>query len=198
MLTKGKLFSKLDLSQAYQQLPLDDRSKEFGVINTHKGLFRFTRLPFGVSSASSIFQRVIETILQGIQSVVVYLDDILITVNSDTEHLSTLEEVFRRLQQAGLRVKLAKCEFMKPSITYLGHRIDDKGLHPLQDKVEAIHDAPTPKSVQEFWIINIFIIVIFFLTCPLPFPPFIDYYVRTPLGCGKKSKRGPLMTQKCY
>ena len=69
--------------------------------------------------------------------------------NSDDDHLSTLEEVFARIETAGLRVKLSKCEFMKPSVTYLGHRIDKEGLHPLPDKVEAIHNAPTPKSVHE-------------------------------------------------
>ena len=98
MLAKGKLFSKIDLSQAYQQLPLDEESQKFVVINTPKGLFRYTRLPFGISSAPGIFQRVIETILQGIPNVVVYLDDILITGNSEDDHLLTLKKVFSRLQ----------------------------------------------------------------------------------------------------
>ena len=63
----GKLFSKIDLSQAYQQLPLDDESKQYVVINTHKRLFCYTRLPFDISSAPRIFLRVIESVLQGIQ-----------------------------------------------------------------------------------------------------------------------------------
>ena len=65
-LSKGNFFSKLDLSHAYQQLPLDEESKRYVVINTQKGLFRYTRLPFGISSAPAIFQRVIEGLLQGI------------------------------------------------------------------------------------------------------------------------------------
>ena len=64
-LNKGKLFMKLDLSQAYQQVLLDDESKQYVVINTHKGLFRYTRLPFGISSAPGIFQRVMESLLHG-------------------------------------------------------------------------------------------------------------------------------------
>ena len=60
-LGKGKYFSKLDLSHAYQQLPLEESLKMYVVVNTHKGLFQFTRLPFGISSAPGIFQRVIET-----------------------------------------------------------------------------------------------------------------------------------------
>ena len=78
-LSKGKLFSKLDLSQAYQQLTLDENSKKYVVINTHRGLFRYMRLPFGIASVPGIFQRVIESLLQGINGVVVYLDDILIS-----------------------------------------------------------------------------------------------------------------------
>lgn len=58
----GKMFSKLDMSQAYLQLPLDDSSKELVTINTHKGLFRYNRLPFGVSSAPAVFQRCMESL----------------------------------------------------------------------------------------------------------------------------------------
>ena len=149
-LSKGKLFTKLDLSQAYQQLPLEDGSKQYVVINTHRGLFRYTRLPFGISSAPGIFQRVIERLLQGVKGVAVYLDDILITGSTESEHLKTLDEVLSRLDKAGLRVRKDKCEFMKSSVSYLGHRIDATGLHPLPDKVHAVNkDVPTPKSVHE-------------------------------------------------
>ena len=98
-LGKGKLFSKLDLSHAYQQLPLDTESKKYVVINTHKGLFQYSRLPFGISSAPGIFQRVMDSLLQGIEGVVVYLDDILITGSTVEAHL---EEVLSRLQRASL------------------------------------------------------------------------------------------------
>ena len=150
LLNKGKFFSKLDLSQAYQQLPLDEHSKQYLAINTQKGLFRYTRLPFGVSSAPGIFQQVIEAVLKGIKNVAIYLDDILVTGSSVEDHLATLEEVFVRLQQAGLRVQKNKCEFLKPSVTYLGFMIDEHGLHPVASKVDAIHNAPSPASVQEF------------------------------------------------
>ena len=78
-LAGGKSFSKLDLAQAYLQVLLEDESKKFTTINTHKGLYQYNRLPFGISSAPEIFQRTIENILQGIPNVVVYIDDILIT-----------------------------------------------------------------------------------------------------------------------
>ena len=148
---KGKYFTKLDLSQAYQQLPLDDDSKKYVVINTHKGLFRYTRLPYGISSAPGIFQRVIESLLQGIDGVIVYLDDILITGHTEEEHLKSLEEVLSRLEKAGLRVKRKKCEFMRSSVEYLGHKIDETGLHPLLNKIRAIKEAPTPRFVNHIW-----------------------------------------------
>ena len=96
-LAGGELFTKLDLSQAYLQLPLDSESKQFVVINIHKGLFQYTRLLYGISSAPRIFQRVMETLLQDIPGVIVYIDDILITGATEEKHLKSLEEVLRRL-----------------------------------------------------------------------------------------------------
>ena len=148
-LTGGICFSKLDLSQAYQQLELEENSKQFVVIKTHKGLFRYTRLPFGISSAPGIFQQTMESLLQDIPSVVVYIDDILIRGASEEEHLGNLEQVLSRLEAAGLRLKKNKCTLMAESVTYLGHRIDKDGLHPTQEKVEAVQNAPTPKNVSE-------------------------------------------------
>ena len=75
----GEQYSKLDLSQAYQQLELDEDSKKYTTINTHKGLFQYNRLPFGIASAPGIFQRTIENLLQGISGVIVRLDDKLVT-----------------------------------------------------------------------------------------------------------------------
>ena len=148
-LGRGVTFSHLDMSQAYQQLELDDPSKEIVTINTHKGLFTYHRLPFGVSSAPGIFQRVIETVLQGIPHVLIYLDDILVTGHDADEHLRNLEEVFSRMQQAGLQLKKSKCVFMSPSVEYLGYVIDKDGLHPSQQKVKAVKNAPRPNNTTE-------------------------------------------------
>ena len=91
----------------------------------------------------------IESVLQGIDGVVIYLGDILITGPTEKDHLKSLEEVLKRLDKAGLRVKMKKCKFMKPEVDYLGHKIDKTGLHPLPNKVQAIQDAATPLSVHE-------------------------------------------------
>ena len=149
-LEHGKEFTKLDLSQAYQQLTLDAESRKYVVINTHKGLFRYTQLLYGVSSAPGIFQQVMENLLQRIPGVVVYLDDILLTGATKEEHLQALDDVLKRLETAGLRSKRSKCCFMAPpSVDYLGHRIDSEGLHPLPDKVKAVKEAPAPQNVGE-------------------------------------------------
>ena len=146
----GITFTKLDMSQAYPQLLLDDDSKEIVTVNTHKGLFYYQHLPFGVSSAPGIFQRTMETILAGMPQVLVYLDDdILITGSSQEEHVSNLKEVLSRLQQAGLCLCKDKCEFMVSSVKYLGHILDANGLHPVPDKLKAVKNAPNPQNVTE-------------------------------------------------
>ena len=101
----GQFFSKLGLTQSYQQLELEEASEEFTTINTHQGLCRYTRLPYGVSSAPGIFQRIMENMLRGIPDVYVYIDDILVSGKTQTEHLQTLRVVLQQLKEAGARLK---------------------------------------------------------------------------------------------
>ena len=146
---KAKVFSKLDLANAYLQLELDEDSKKYVTISTHKGLFRYNRLLFGVSSAPSLFQRTMEGIVGNIPNVLVYFDDILVAGSSEEEHLHTLETVLSRLEAAGLRLKLQKCSFMLSSVEYLGHKISAEGIHPTEEKKQAILDAPPPQNLQQ-------------------------------------------------
>ena len=90
-----------------------------------------------------------ENLLSGIPHVIVYLDDILVSGTSEEDHLKTLEIVLQRLLSAGLSVKKEKCQFRVSSISYLGHKIDSEGLHPLPDKIDAIQRAATPQSTTE-------------------------------------------------
>ena len=128
--------NKLDLSRAYQQILLDKDSREYVTINTHKGLYRPTRFPFGVPSASVFFQSKIKQVLQGITLIVCRVDDILISRKGDSEHLSNFSEVLTGLETASLRLKLSKCQFMQPTVEYLGYRINAPGLHAIKKKVE--------------------------------------------------------------
>ena len=117
----GKYFTKIDLSSAYLQREVEEDSRKYLVINTHKGLLTYHRLPFGIASAPGIFQRAMEQILN-IPGVQIYLDDLLITGSSNEEHLSNVDKVLSKLSEYGLRIKRNK--FFKSSVTYLGHVID--------------------------------------------------------------------------
>ena len=143
----GKYFSKLDLANAYLQIPVEEGSREYLTINIHKGLFQYNRLPFGVASAPAIFQRAMETLLRGLKGVSIYLDDILITGPNLTEHIENLQQVLQRLSEAGLHLNKEKCSFLLPQIEYLGHIIDAQGLHPTQEKVRAIKILLSPKML---------------------------------------------------
>ena len=72
-LAGGKRFSKLDPSQAYQQMLLSEESQPFTTINTHQGLYQYVRMPFGNASAPAIFQQIMDTILAGIPHVICYI-----------------------------------------------------------------------------------------------------------------------------
>ena len=95
----------MDLASAYQQLVLDKESQPLTIVNTHQGLCQYTRLPFGVASASALFQRVMDSVLQGLPKVIRYNDDILVTGNNETTHLQNLEAVLRRLQKYRIQVR---------------------------------------------------------------------------------------------
>ena len=148
-LTEGKIFTKLDLTAAYQQMLLDDDSSKLVVINTPQGLYRYTRLPFGVASPLAVFQQAIDSTLQGMSHVICYIDDILITGTIAAEHDNNLEEVLKRLQEHGFHLKQEKCSFFKESVKYLGHCISADGVHTTKEKTQAIYEAPEPRNVQE-------------------------------------------------
>ena len=126
------------MSQAYQQLVLDEDSTKYVTINTHRGLYRYTQLPFGVASAPAIFQKTMDSALQGIPKVICYIDDILVTGADDATHLCNLAKVLQRLEEHGITMKKAKCSFMKDKVEYLRHRVEAESLHTTTERLEAV------------------------------------------------------------
>ncbi|XP_064487549.1 uncharacterized protein K02A2.6-like [Ornithodoros turicata] len=145
----GKNFSRIDLSRAYQKLEVDDDSKKYLAINTHLGLYAVNRLPFGITPAPMIFQKVMDSMLKKLPGVTCYLDDILVTGKTDEDHLRNLEAVLKTLLEKGVRVQRDKCDFFKPRLEYLGHLIDSESIRPTQEKVKAVLCAPTPKDKRQ-------------------------------------------------
>ncbi|UYV65687.1 K02A2.6-like, partial [Cordylochernes scorpioides] len=148
-LAKGKYFSKLDLRNAYLQLEVDPGTRPLLTINTHKGLFRFKRMPFGLANAPSYFQSVMDRVLSGIGGVICYIDDVLIATASIEEHLALLKTIFARLAKYNIKLKKEKCLFLQKEIEYLGHLVTEEGIRPLDHKVQAIQKAKTPTNISE-------------------------------------------------
>ena len=130
-------------------MEVDDDTQKILTIHTHKGLYLFRRLAFGVASAPAIWQRTMEQILQGIPMTRCLLDDIVVTGKSLDDHCTNLDKVLERLAEYGLTLNRKKCAFFKDSIQFCGHRLDREGIHKTQDKIEAVTRAPSPQNVSQ-------------------------------------------------
>ena len=129
-------------------MELEEESHKYVAINTYQGLYQFTRVPYGISSAPTLFQKTMDTILQGKKKVICSIDDILIMGGNDQEHLWTLADVLETLTQHRIKIKRQKCEFLK-DVEILGHKIDFSGIHADPGKMEDIAKVPRPKNQQQ-------------------------------------------------
>lgn len=145
----GEEYSKLDLSNAFQQCILHEDSQPMTAITTHVGTFVYRRVPFGIKCIPENFQKIMEETLSGLPSTAVFADDICVTGKDRTTHLANLKAVLQRLNQNGLRINFAKCDFFKSSVTYLGYKIDKFGLHTDSKKIDAIVAAPEPTNITQ-------------------------------------------------
>jgi hypothetical protein len=152
-LSGGKVFITHDLSKAFMQLLLSDDSKEALVVNTIFGLYRVHRLPYGVSSAPGIFQSVMDSVLQGLEGVQCYIDDVVKAGTNWQDCYDKTDAVLSRLSMYGIQVNGEKCNFFKSSIDYLGHTIDESGIRPTEGKLNAIMSCPTPENVHHLSLI---------------------------------------------
>ena len=145
-----KVFSTLDLRSGYHHIGLSDSAKpKTAFVVSGMGKFEFNRVPFGLAQAPAYFQRLINEVLTDCNFAMGYLDDIIIFSKTEEEHLQHLEEIFERLQKAGLKLKLQKCSFFKKHIQYLGHLISDEGIQPLPEKLESIAKMPVPQNAKQ-------------------------------------------------
>ena len=124
---------------------MTDRAKERSAFCTRRGLFQFTRMPFGLSGAPSSFCRLMQIVLRE------HLWKICLSYLDRTQHelLERLRTVLDRLRQAGLKVKPSKCALFRTEIHFLGHQVSIRGIEPMADKIEAIQNWPTPKCLRD-------------------------------------------------
>ncbi|XP_045477956.1 uncharacterized protein K02A2.6-like [Harmonia axyridis] len=148
-LQSGTIFTKIDLSSAFQQVELDDESKKLTTISTHRGLFFYNRLPFGIHSGPSKFQKIMEKVVVGFEDVTCFQDDILISSKDIKEHIDKVRSVLHKMSECGLTVEKSKCDFFKPSVAYVGYIIDKNGLHKSKEKIDAILKVPYPQNVTQ-------------------------------------------------
>ena len=149
-LAGSKHFSTLDLSSGYWQVPLDADAQKKSAITTRSGLWKWKVLPFGLTSAPATFQRLMEQVLHGLhwKTLLLYLDDVIVVSPDFASHLKRLEDVFERLQDAGLKLKPTKCELLQDEVHYLGHVVSAEGVTTDPDKIAAIREWEAPKDLK--------------------------------------------------
>ena len=108
-------------------------------------------MPFGLTTAPATFQRAMEVILSGLtfKICLCYLDDVIISGKTSTEHNKRLQTVLTQFRQHNLRVKLGKCVFASPQVTYLGHCVTQQHVSPDPAKIEAVQNISAPTSLKE-------------------------------------------------
>lgn len=151
-LRNARFLSSLDIKSAFWQIPLEEGSREKTAFTVPgRGLFQFKKMPFGLHNSPATWQRLIDKVLgHDLEPFLfVYLDDIVVVTQTFEQHYHVLDQVFERLQTAGLTLNVEKCEFCRPSLRYLGYVIDARGLRVDPDKVTAILNVPRPANVRE-------------------------------------------------
>ena len=145
-----KLFSVLDLAEAYYSLPLTARASALAGIITHSGVYQPLRCPFGLESAPAKFSELMSDVVSGLEHCVFhYLDDMLVYSSTLEDHLQHLTALCARLEAFGLYIKLGKCHLGQTQVEFLGFAISAEGVRPVSNRVEAIARIQRPTTMRE-------------------------------------------------
>ena len=149
-LNGATIFTTLDLLSAYWQASLDKKSRKKTAFITHRGLFQFNRVCFGLKNAPAYFQRMMNKVLSKFigKFCYVYIDDLVIYSRSEEEHLNHVEQVLQALAEAKLKLKKSKCSWFQSTITLLGFQISKEGVQSNPEKVEAIRNLTPPRNIK--------------------------------------------------
>ena len=144
-LGNAKVFSTLDAKAGFWQIKLEKQSSLRTTFSTPYGRYRFLRMPFGINTASEVFQQAMERLFEGYPCAII-VDDILIWGSTEEEHDANLRKVLERARQIGLKLNLSKCKFRARSVSFVGHTFTDEGLKPDTEKTAAIRNMPAPEN----------------------------------------------------
>ena len=145
----ASIFSRLDLTEAFHQIELNETSRYVTTFVCHKGLYRYKRLNYGISSASELYQRILQQILQDIPNCKNIVDDIIIYADNQEDHDKVLKMVLTRLREKNSTLNKNKCEFNKSELKFLGHVLSKFGIQIDEAKVKGVRDAEPPKNANE-------------------------------------------------
>ena len=150
--SRPRVFGICDLTKGFHQAPVDSMSRAFTAFVTFLGVFQWLRCPMGLKNAPAYFQWVMATVvLAGLISVIceLYIDDCIIYGQTETEFLERLEKVFARFREHNITVNPDKCRLGLPNIEYVGHTIDEEGIHFSREKIQEVLDFPKPESMAQ-------------------------------------------------
>jgi hypothetical protein len=150
-LSDAAYFTTLDLRSGFFQVEMKEDDIPKTAFSTVYGLYEFTRMPQGLCNSSATFQRVMDCLMANLQyeTMIVYLDDLIIFGRNYDEHFKRLTEVLRRLKNANLKLSSKKCHFLKTRVAYLGHVVSQGSIRPDPAKVKAISEYPRPTNIKE-------------------------------------------------